>query len=117
MAFTRGQGTRAGRPTRMWGLPGCSPYALVLTVLCVALLIFAIARGDPAALVIAVALALLFVPLAIIAFLARRPDAWLDEAPLWDDESPAMPDTRNDRDPSAPPDALARDGTGRHDER
>lgn len=81
-----------GRPTSMWGLPGCGPYAVVLSLLCVALFIAGIVRGDPAAIVIGVALILLFAPLVAIAVLARRPDAWTDQVPQFDDEPPDTPD-------------------------
>lgn len=101
-----------GRPAHLWGLPGCGPYALVLTALCVVLFIAGILRGDPAAIVIGVALALLFVPLAVIAFLARRQDAWIDQVPIWDDEPSQTPDASNAPDVN---DRPARDEAPRHE--
>lgn len=77
---------RGGRPTHLWGLFGCGPYALVVTALCVVIVVALAMRGDPAAVAFAVALVLLFAPLAVIAFLARRQGAWTDQVPIWDDE-------------------------------
>lgn len=54
--------------------PG-GPYTIVLLLLCLGMLVYALVSGNPLGIVIAVALAILLVPLVIVAVLHRRAPA------------------------------------------